>query len=605
MKMMRVADYIAEFLANYGIRTIHGLTGGGAATLNDAFLKHDRLNYLSFHHEQAAAYAAYGVAKANQELAVVNPTTGCGGTNCMTPLLNAWQESVPVMFISGNTSTNTCTNSLNRKHGTSRKYFGTQEHDIINTVKSMTNYAAFVDNPKMIQYHLNKAAREAIGYNRSRRCGPVWLDIPSDVQSAMIDVESDEYITIYDRPEPDDTNLYSGYKIVEALTNSEKPLILIGNGLPRETLIEDFVEKYNIPVVTTYLARDVFDYEHHLNLGTIGIKGVRAANKALQNCDLLLVLGCSLSATHLGYDPEDFARNANILHIDTDSSVWLTNPISHRIDFIERPLQGILRDVHMAVNNLCTFKPLERKGEEWVDQCLEWKIAWNSEQLKHADSSVGMNLYKAIRLISNIAENSDIVTDAGSVSYALPQTWRFRHNQRLVFSSAQADMGCALPAAIGIAYQNKIEKINRKVYCFTGDGSLMSNLQELSTMKFHDLDITVIVINNNGYLSIRNTQKNYFNGNVGGTDISHGVAIPYNFEAIAEAFELDYVQIGMDKIDLTAFHGSGSPTIVEILCDPDQEIVPTQAKLHGVQQPLDNMYPFEGDSNEQVAYHRV
>lgn len=605
---MRVADYIAETLANNGVKTIHGLMGGGAACLNDAFLKNDRLTYLSFHHEQAAAYAAYGLAKKTRNFAVVNPTTGCGGMNCMTPLLNAWQESIPLVFISGNVGTKSCTNWLNRHHGTNRRYFGTQEHDIFSTVKNLTNYAVFVDDPLTVRYHLKAALSQAWGHNYARRQGPVWLDIPSDVQSALMPPE--DLIPEYQTKHLNYSDLTNAHKVAQNLALSKKPLILAGNGIGSASEIfhfSKFVREWNIPVVTTYLGRDILEHDNPLNLGAIGIRGSRAANMAVQNCDLLVVVGSSMAGTQLGYDPLDFARNAKIIHVDTDIDTWLTSPIKNRIEFVHCPLQGFFDKMDAFTKALYELENLE-KIETWPSQCAEWKAKWQNEQVSKIKPKSYLDLYSLIDCLGDIANDMcDIVTDAGSVSYAMPQVWKYKEGQKLMFSSAQADMGAALPMAIGVAYDNKLKENNRVVYCITGDGSLMSNLQELSTMKYHDLNLKLIVVNNYGYLSIRNTQNKYFNGNIGGTDHSHGVAIPFTFERIGKAFEIPYYMnetLKKEKV-LKQLTDTG-PSIIEFFCDVNQEITPTQAIKNGKQQPLDNMYPFEEENNEeQVTYHRV
>lgn len=310
---MRVCDYIAKYLYDIGVNRVYGLMGGGASGLNDGFIKHGSINYICFHHEQGAGYAAYGESRLTNKISVVNPTTGCGGTNCITPLLNAWQDSVPVVYISGNVRTTHTTNYLNRKQNINLRKYGVQEHDIINTVKSITKYAKFLEDPSKVPYELSYA----IDTSLSGRRGPVWLDIPSDVQTTILSDSSEVFVP---------REVLFTYNNIDKIIVSEikshrRPLVLAGNGIHLSNTRQQFkafLEKYDLPFVSTYLGRDLIDYSHPLNMGTIGVKGTRAANFIMQNCDLLIVLGCSLNPTHVGYDEKQFAPNAKKIMIDID-----------------------------------------------------------------------------------------------------------------------------------------------------------------------------------------------------------------------------------------------------------------------------------------------
>lgn len=309
---MRICDWIAKSLSEFGVKRVHGLMGGGAAGLNDGFISCPDIDYICYHHEQSAGHGAIGESKYSGRLAVVNPTTGCGGTNCITSVVNAWQDSVPILFLSGNVNQNTCTNYINRSKDIKLRTYGIQEHDIISTVKDITKFSAFVDKaediPKLIQL--------AISASLSGRKGPVWLDIPANIQSSVI--QSDYKIT---EPQPEKNKAINVSALKQALNSSHRPLILAGGGIRQSENVSsfnNFIDKYNIPFVSSYASRDVSAHNNPLNIGTVGIKGSRAANFALQNCDLLLILGCRLASPVIGYDPSLFSPNSFKIMVDVD-----------------------------------------------------------------------------------------------------------------------------------------------------------------------------------------------------------------------------------------------------------------------------------------------
>lgn len=310
---MRVADWIAEYLHSIGVQRVHGLMGGGAAGLNDGFIKHPDIEYICYHHEQGAGHAAIGEAKYTGKLAVVNPTTGCGGTNCATSVLNAWQDGVPVLFLSGNVRLDNTARWVNEDKRIAIRHYGAQEHDIISTVRSITKTAYFVDSPKFVE----QALHSAILIATSERPGPVWVDIPSNVQTAEMP-ELKHYKFTNMRPRSFDAN-----ELKEKLTAAQRPLVVVGQGVRqanRVVAFTDFVERYQLPFVTTYGAQDYTPYDHPLNIGTPGVRGNRAGNFAMQNADLLLLLGTSLGAPVVGYDPKQFNPMAYKIYVDTDEA---------------------------------------------------------------------------------------------------------------------------------------------------------------------------------------------------------------------------------------------------------------------------------------------
>lgn len=338
---MRTCDWIAEYLYNYGVRNIYGLMGGGASGLNDGFIKYGKIQYRCFHHEQGAGHAAIGEAKTTGRLAVVNPTTGCGGTNCATSVLDAWQDSVPVLFISGNVKSDTCTHVLDQRFSVSLRKYGVQEHDITKTYASITKLCEFVESVDQLPELLNRAITLAT----TGRKGPVWLDIPSDIQTARftVDIPAVYQATKIEKPVLDKNTVS---EILTKLRNAERPVILAGYGIRRsnsQSLFMSFVEKYQLPFVSTYGARDLVHADHDLNIGAIGIKGSRAGNFAMQNADLLLILGCSLNSSHIGYDPKQFSPFSEKIYVDIDSA-----ELSKTIVDINQVVHSDLRDFFEA-----------------------------------------------------------------------------------------------------------------------------------------------------------------------------------------------------------------------------------------------------------------
>jgi acetolactate synthase I/II/III large subunit len=310
---MRVADWIADYLYNIGVQRVHGLMGGGAAGLNDGFIKHYGMEYVCYHHEQGAGHAAIGEAKYTGKLAVVNPTTGCGGTNCVTSVLNAWQDGVPVLFLSGNVRHDNTANWLKTYKDVTVRHYGAQEHHIIDTVNSMTKFNVFLSDPAMVKYAMHMAVDQAT----RGRPGPVWVDVPTNIQAAqMPEHDSIEYVAA--KPSK---AIFNHVKINYDLTYAQRPIVVAGVGIRQAGCVEQFikfVEKFQVPFVTTYGAQDYAPFDHPLNMGTVGVRGSRTGNFAMQNADTLLILGTSMGATVIGYDPKQFNPNAYKIYVDIE-----------------------------------------------------------------------------------------------------------------------------------------------------------------------------------------------------------------------------------------------------------------------------------------------
>ena len=579
--MIRVADYVAEYIHWLGVRDVFMVSGGGVMFLTDGVAKHPGLRAVCNHHEQATAMAAVSYAKYREDLGVAYVTTGCGGTNALTGLLGGWQDNVSCLFISGQCKRK----ETIRNSGLRLRQFGVQEADIIAVVESLTKYAVMVNDPGKIAYHLD----EAVHLARSGRPGPVWLDIPLDVQGALVDPEKlERFVPSGQETEaaPTDAELRH---VGELLCGSKRPIIVAGQGIRLAKAIpsfRSFVEKHRIPVVASRLGIDLLPSDHPLFIGRIGTKGDRAGNFAVQNADLVLAVGSRFSVSSTGHEYDKFAREAKIVVVDVD-------PVEHRKNTVR-----IDRFIHADAGDfLGKYRPPETPDTAaWVKRCLGWKAKWPVCLPEYAEAKGGINLYYFVDRISRKMRNdSVIVSDAGSSFYVVSQGVQVRDGQRYITSGGQADMGYTLPATIGIS----IARGGKEVLGVTGDGSFQMNIQELQTVVHYDLPVKIFVWNNDGYLSIRASQSKFFEGRFIGTDKTSGVSFP-EVEKIANAYGIKYFRVEESaKLDGVLDEVLEYPQAVlcEVMCLRDQEVVPTAAshrKDDGtmVSRPLEDMYPF-------------
>jgi acetolactate synthase-1/2/3 large subunit len=559
------------------------LSGGGMMFLSDGVARHPKLRAICNHHEQAAAMAAVSYAKYNENFGVAYVTTGCGGTNAITGLLNGWQDNIPCLFISGQSKRKeTIQNSR-----LALRQFGVQEADIISIVKSITKYAVMVNDPQEIAYHLDKAAHLA----KSGRPGPVWIDIPMDVQSAIIDEKhlihfskSDEIKDYKENPTVEEIK-----KVNEALRVSKRPIILAGQGIRLSHAIPDFrgfIEKNKIPVVVSRLGFDLLPTDHPLFIGCIGNKGTRSGNFAVQNADLVIVIGSRLSVSTTGHEYSTFAREAKIIVVDIDPIEHKKNTI-HIDFFINADAKKFLQKIS-SINTA--------RIEEWTQKCQEWKNKYPVCLPEYALSKNGINLYYFVdKLSEKLKKDSVVVGDAGSAVYVPPQCLKLKDGQRYITSGGQAEMGYTIPACIGIS----IAKGGGEVIGITGDGSFQLNIQELQTIVHHNLPVKIFVWNNDGYLSIRATQSKFFEGRFIGTHNTSGLSFP-DLKKIAWAYGIKYFKATSSKklpevIEKVMAYPNA--VICEVICNRDQEIVPSVSaytKEDGtiVSKPIEDMYPF-------------
>lgn len=581
--MMRVTDYIADYIHKLGIKDIFMISGGGMMFLSDGIALHPKLRAVCTHHEQAAAMAAVSYSKYNGNIGVAYLTTGCGGTNALTGVLNGWQDSTPCLFISGQAKRKETV----RNSGLALRQFGVQEADIIAMVAPITKYAIMINDPQKIAYHLEKAVHLA----KSGRPGPVWLDIPMDVQSAVIDEKKlihfsplSQEKTYKDKPTAEEIK-----KVKDALRNAKRPVILAGQGIRLSQAIpefKNFIKKNQIPVVVSRLGFDLLPTEDPLFIGCIGNKGTRAGNFAVQNADLLIVLGSRLSVSTTGHEYSTFAREAKIIVVDID-------PVEHKKKTVRTDL-FINADVKYFLQKMTSAKTTII--EPWTKKCREWKKKYPTCLPEYGREKSGINLYYFVnRLSKKLKKNSVVIADAGSAVYVPPQCLQLKEGQRYITSGGQAEMGYTVPACVGIS----IAKGGKEVIGITGDGSFQFNIQELQTIVHHHLPVKIFVWNNDGYLSIRATQSKFFEKRFIGTDSTSGLSFP-ELKKIARAYGIKYFKIASNKKlpeIIEKIMNYPHAVICEVICIRDQEIIPSVASYRKpdgsmISKPLEDMYPF-------------
>jgi len=575
---MRVADYIVKFIhETLGIEHVFGVVGGGAMFLNDAFAQNPKVKFISCHHEQAAAMAASGYARYSGKIGICCVTTGCGGTNTITGVLGAYQDNIPMLIISGQ-----CKRRETVRYTSAPvRQLGVQEADIIKIIESITKYAWFVSDPQEIKYCLE----EAVAYATQGSPGPVWLDIPLDIQNSQIEEEKLEgYKDVPIRR----CNINAISSCVKMLKESKRPIIIAGHGIRLANGIaefKNFINETKIPVVFSELGLDILPSDYPLNLGKIGTKGNRAANFAMQNSDLIISIGSRLSVSSTGQEYDLFAREAKLVVVDI-------NPDEHKKKTVKIDL--FIESDAKAFLEMMNYIGFWGVNSEWLKKCQEWKLKWPICIPEYSNSEK-VNLYYFLdRLSAKLKADAVVICDAGSSMFATSQGIKIRENQRLIFGAAQSEMGFTLPASIGIAFAKQGEVIG-----ICGDGSLQMNIQEFQTIKHHNVPLKLFVWNNDGYLSIRATQAKFFKDRRIGTDSSCGVSFP-NLEKIADAYGLSYVKISnsehLDMLLDSVLQKEG-PVICEVMCDRNQVIQPiiTSKELSGgklVSCPPEDMYPF-------------
>ena len=584
---IRLADYIVRHLADAGVRRIFLVTGGGAMHLNDAIARESRLRYICNHHEQASAIAAEGYARTCGELAVVNVTAGPGGINALNGVFGAFTDSVPMLVISGQAKRETCMASYELA---ALRQLGDQEVDIVSMAKPITKYAKLVLDPLTIRFELEKALHLAV----SGRPGPCWLDIPVDVQSAMIDpAELSSYDPTGDAPPYELAELPARCaRVVERIKKAQRPVLLVGSGVriaDALEVLEKVAAKLGIPIVTAWLP-DLLPSDSPFYCGRQGTIGTRAGNFTVQNSDLLLIVGSRLAIRQVSYNWNAFARHAYKIHVDADPAE-LKKPTSTAQETLCCDAKVFLDELDRQLE---TNQYNSSHHAEWLRWCRERVEAYPTVLPRQRTTGHGINAYYFIETLFEKLLGDDVVVCGDATACITPfQVARIQRGQRVFSNSGCASMGYDLPAAIGAAAARE----GKRVICLAGDGSMMMNVQELQTIAHNKLPIIIFVLSNGGYLSIRSTQNNFF-GNLIGEGPESGVSFP-DMQKLAGAHGIPSLRLEDDRFvaQLDEALSHTGPILCEVVLDRTQGFEPklSSKKLPDgrmVTAPLEDMAPF-------------
>ncbi len=581
--MIRLADFVMKYLESIGVKDVFVVSGGGAIFLCDALAQTKEIRYYCCHHEQAVSFATEGYARCRNDLGVSVVTTGPGGTNTITGVTCAWIDSTPHLTISGQVFLN----QTIRQSGV--RQLGVQEINIIDLVRPVTKYAVMIEDPQSILYHLQKA----IFLAQSGRPGPVWIDVPADIQNAKINPA--------DLPEFNPEEIQIAYdpnlkekvaKVVKLLRSSHRPLLHAGFGVKiahASELFLQFVEKHRIPFVTTWNATDLINSDHELFVGRPGTFAQRGVNFAVQNADCYVAVGSRLSLPVTGYNSKDYARKAQRVMVDIDKT----------------ELEKDSLDMHIKIHADARefLEELDRQWQEstdsygtWILQCQDWKKKYPVVLPEYKKQQGSVNSYYFIDLLSNaLGPQAVVITDMGLSFVGTHMAFRIKKGQRLFTNSGHAPMGWGLPAAIGACIAND----KKTTICLSGEGGLLMNIQELATVMHHNLPIKLFIYNNGGYLTIKQTQQLGFDGRLMGSTEDSGISFP-DFKYMTQAHHLPFLRINNHQQleqELQTFLDAPGPGVCELIMDCEQPQVPkaiNRKRPDGTTEPtpLEDMYPF-------------
>lgn len=594
--LVRLSDYIAQTLADHGVQHVFMLTGGGAMHLNDAFGRHPELDVICPHHEQTMAMAADAYFRLSNRLACINVTTGPGGINALNGVFGAYTDSIGMIVISGQVKRET----LMQNSGLPLRQLGDQEAPIVDMVRPITKFAARIDDPAEVRYLLEKALYLA----KSGRPGPVWVDVPIDVQAAKIDPASLRGFDPKTEPFliPNEAGCLSGkglntavQAVIKRLKAAERPVVVVGAGIRLSGAYDGFLDliaRMGIPVTTGWNAHDALYNDHPCYAGRPGSVGDRPGNFAVQNADLVLVLGSRLNIRQVSYNYTSFARAAYKIMVDVDKAelhkptLSIDLPVHARLQDFIPALMGALGDGYQT----------PKAHKTYLKWCKDRLAAYPTCLPQYWDAKGAVNPYCFVdALFDQLDENEVVVTADGTACVVTFQAAHLKPGQRLFTNSGSASMGFDLPAAIGAWWANPRER----VICIAGDGSIMQNLQELQTIAGQNIPAKIFILNNAGYHSIRQTQNNHFPDSTVGCGSDSGLSFP-SFERIANAFRIPYSAIHSHD-DLAAGLSdtldSIGPRMCEVFLDKAQEFAPKLSSRmlddgRMVTVPLEDMAPF-------------
>lgn len=551
--MVKVSDIIANYLKEKGIEVVFGIIGSANSHIFDSINKLGYTKIINTHHEQAAVLAMGAHYRASGKLSAAIVTAGGGATNAVTGVVSNWADSIPGIIISGQENYNYVSTQE------ALRMYGTQGLNITKMVSEVTKKAIAFDDQMNIQDVLEDLDEETI----SGRPGPVWLDIPMNLQAKMVD-KRDWKLT---EPVTLDTNVEL---IVDEINKSKRPVIVGGNGIRLSGAKKQFNDLLNylrIPTLLTWSGIDLLEDNNPNFFGRFGLYGQRAANFIVQNADLVIVLGSRLALPQVGYDFSQFARGAKIIVVDIDE-----------LEGTKYPVEFILGDCKQVINKLIQSSHMMwGYKEEWVNHCNDLKKKYPLVEDAHVDNGY-LNSYKFITKMSDYLKDDHIVvTDMGTALLSGHQNIKLKPNQTMFTSQGLGEMGYGLPAALGAA----LACPNKPVLCMNCDGGIMMNLQELHTIIENDLPIKIIIFNNDGYLMIKHTQKMLFKGDYVSVNKNTGIGLP-KFNKLMPAFGYKYYDLkSWDSFDqvMAYFINEPGPACLEVFMDPEQDFIP---KVKGV-----------------------
>lgn len=553
--MIRVADYIADFIYSQGVKYVFILSGGGSIYLDDGIARHKQLRYICVRNEVVAPMMANAYARLTQNLGAVYVTTGPGGTNILSSVAEAWGDSVPILVISGQVQRGQIIKCS--------RTFGIQGFDVVKVVKPVTKYAVTIYDPNSIRYHLEKA----VHYAKSGRPGPVWIDVPLDVQAAVVDkdelkgYESEQMPVI-------SKNLDARIEdILNLLKVSKRPVIIAGQGIKISKSINEFkklIEYLNIPAIFTRMSNDILPFSHKNKFGCGGITGLKSSNLIMKQSDLLISLGSRLAVPFVGINLDAFSKDAKIIMVDIDEEEL--NKPGLRIDL---PINTDVKEFITRLLDKITGVILPDYSD-WIKTCQTYKDKYALIPIKRKRNPIDL-YYFFSRLDELSRENTIFITDAGTSYHIAEQVLKFEKGRREISSGAFAAMGLSIPFSVGCSVADR----DAQVFVLTGDGSLELNIQELKTISYYGLNIKVFIMNNSGYVTIRNIQDRLFDGRYIGSDRTSSNEM-LNLEKVSNAFDLPYFRIEKyeeidDKI-LEVIRKSG-PAFIDVVCDKNQKLI--------------------------------
>ncbi len=579
---MRVADFVVKFLERKKIKTVFTVSGGGSIFLCDALHKSKKLNYVPCHHEQAVSFATESFSRVKNKPGAAIVTTGPGGTNCTTGIACCWIDSVPSIFISGQVY-------LDQTIGkTGTRQVGVQEIDIINMIKNTTKYSVMITKPEEIKFHLEKAYYLSM----EGRPGPVWIDIPANIQNAHINENKLVGFKLKKKVFSKTGINNKIKKVAKLLSRSNRPVLHFGHGVKisgNQKYLRKIINRFEIPFALTWNASDLVESDHKSYIGRPGAFAERGTNFIIQNCDLYISVGSRLPYMVTGYNQKDFARKAKKIIVDIDPKELKRNK--------KISSEQICCNASYFLEKLYKFLPKKIKlSNEWKLYCKNIRKKYPIVLEKFKKQKKSVNSYHFVDILSDVLKKNDIiVTDMGLSFVGTHQSFKIKKGQKLFTNSGHAPMGWGLPAAIGAYYASK----RNRIICLTGEGGLQMNIQELATVMHSKLPIKIFIYNNGGYLTIKQTQQLGFNGRIMGSNSKTGISFP-NYELLAKSHKIKYFKISNsnnleNKIKKTL--SGNKPVICELILDHNQEQMPkaiNKRKPDGRSEPTkyEDMYPF-------------